>query len=157
MRETISLSRLKFITIIALAAFFMAPATTATATHWFKPKAKCPCEFLSAFWFAQKQVAKIGGSFDITECSDDGTDIVAEGTTGFPCRLEFEVEEDSPLECGYELECGAPEICGELDVEEGEFILAIDIDELTTEEFEACRRQVKFIAEWLFGVECVDD
>ena len=123
--------------------------------------AKCPCKFWSALYFAQKAAAKIDGHFIIEECVDDGDSIEASGeyeSDENGCKHELEAEtddENSGFECGYEFQCGDVEVEeGEIDVEDKSFAMALDLSDLTEAEFEACRREIKLISKFRFGVYC---
>ncbi|MGB7292546.1 MAG: hypothetical protein WBD99_10270 [Thermodesulfobacteriota bacterium] len=152
LRKIISL---KLITIIALATLFVSttPIREAQATLLL---ATCPCSFLSALVFARKEVRQIGGSFVIEQCTDGSSSIEAFGEND--CRIEFEAEDDGigEFECGYEFQCGELEDTGdpEIDVGDDSFALAFDKVGLSQAEFEACRRQIKFISLLFFGVGC---
>jgi hypothetical protein len=159
---------LKFITIIALATLFISAMSIMEAQALLLTIVRCPCSYLSALYLAKKEARKIGGSFAIDTCSteageqdDDHAGLVAEGETGFPCTLEFEAENDADpqnppqFECSYELTCG--ELLGSPEVDENEFFLAFGVDDLSDAEFEACRKEIKFISLFIYGVACTSN
>lgn len=147
---------LKIMTTVAVATLFM---TTTTSTPAIAILTSCPCDFLGALSFANKEVKKVGGKFVIEECEFDEFGIEAEGGEEDFCRIELEAEfEDGtgPFECGYEFQCGELEDIeqGEIDVGDDSFALAFDLRNLSEAEFEACRKKIKFISEWIFRVKC---
>ncbi|MDA2921375.1 hypothetical protein MYX76_18100 [Desulfobacterota bacterium AH_259_B03_O07] len=149
---------LKTITIIALATFFISTMSIREAQPGHR--VICPCHFFSATFTAKRQVKKIGGQFEIDTCTDTlNVEVVAEGESA-TCRIELEVEENSENECGYEFQCPVNMTSlngitnGEIDIDDDEFVLAFDLDGLSTAEIDACRQQVIFISEFIFNTPC---
>ena len=150
----------KFIMIIFLAALFVFATSIMQAQAFGFNWVKCTCNFWSALKVAKKAAAKIDGSFEIAECEDGDQYTEASSDENDDCRVEFEAEDDgnSDFECGYEFQCGVVGVDeGEIDVEDNSFALALDLSDLTDEEFEACRRQIKIISRFIFGEHCDDD
>jgi hypothetical protein len=155
MRKKILVSSFKFITIIALATLFI--STMSVRQSQAGSKVKCPCDYISALTSAQILAAKIGGPFPfrINECldesEDEGEDIHAQTGDSATCFVELSAErgaEAGEAECDYEFTCGEDEVPPSF------FTLKTEEDNLTDQEYEACRKKIEFISEKLFHVEC---
>lgn len=145
---------LKFMMIIVLATLFVSTTSIMEAHALLSTEVKCPCSFLSALAFAKIQAKKIGGSFTIEECTNAPDAIRAAGPIE-PDFCSIEIEADLPqedqeevIDCSYRFECGEDEEPASF------FILDFDVQDITEQEFEACRKEIKFISNFIYRVAC---